>query len=107
MHRFSEIVLTSPCAFKIDLTDGYARETARRQRAFGKRTVGRLLRLPNIPEYSEVQGNLDAVSGSQSSPQVSPFTAVPAVPDHETARRPVELGWVKGPVSSFGVSLYR
>jgi hypothetical protein len=60
MHRFSEIVPTSPCAFKIDLTDGYARETARRQRAFGKRTVGRLLRLPNIPEYSELQGNLDA-----------------------------------------------
>jgi hypothetical protein len=60
MHRFSEIVPTSPCAFKIDLTDGYARETARRQRALGKRTVGRLLRLPNIPEYSELQGNLDA-----------------------------------------------
>jgi len=30
-------------------TDRYARETSRRQRAFGKRTVGGLLRLPNIP----------------------------------------------------------
>jgi len=92
--------------FRVRRTDMPARQAGDKEHSKSEQSGGSCVyRIFRIFRSSGKSGR--AVSGSQSSPQVSPFTAVPAVPDHETARRPVELGWVKGPVSSFGISLYR